>query len=133
MNQVASQQSGAVLIMGICSEGPYKYAENNFENLTVKWMSWGYNEEYIHPRVLKDIKSKQISQGTTVVFCHWNLTKETQAKLLRTGVIDHITYRGGYVSFTIFLGDPLSGTSDLQEKDHFLCRYVDSRLFKDQA
>lgn len=118
------------LILGLCSEGPYRYARESIENPTVKWISWGYNEEYVHPDVLNDIKAKTIAQGTKISFCFWNLTKEKLAKLLRGGVIDHISHRGGYLSLTVFLGDALSGTVDLYEKDHFLCRYADPNAFE---
>lgn len=124
MNNSGSCESIGMLMMGLCLDGPYRYAKNNLENPTVKWINWGYNKEWVHPKVLEEIKSKKISQGTEIVFCHWNLTKESQAKLLRKGVIDHIAYRGGYVSFTIFLDEPVSGSIDIPEKDHFLCRYI---------
>jgi hypothetical protein len=119
-----------VLIMGLCSRGPYRYAEGNVKNPDLKWMNWGYNEDYVHSDVLNEIKLKRIGQGTKVLFSLWDLKKEKQAKLLRRGTLDHIAYRGGYVSFTVFLGELISGIADLPEKDHYLCRFIDSNALR---
>jgi hypothetical protein len=120
----------SVLIMGLCSRGPYRYAEENVKNPSLKWMNWGYHEDYVHNDVLNDIKLKKINQGTRVLFSRWDLKKEKQAKLLRRGTLDHIAYRGGYVSFTFFLDELISGLVDLPEKDHYLCRFIDPKALR---
>ena len=120
------REGAAVLVMGLCSRGPYRYAEDNIRNVTVKWISWGYNEEYVDPEVLRQIESGIIREGTEVLFCDWSLITEPQADLIRRGVLDHISYRGGYVAVTIFLGEFVSGVLQLPDRSHFLCRYVDT-------
>ena len=121
-----SHKDGQVLIMGLCLSGPFKYAKENIENSTVDWLNWHYHSEYVHSEILNDIQSKKIRRGTQVIFCCWNLKKSTRAQLLRKGRIDHITYRGGSVSFTIFLSDFVSGFANFFEDDHLLCKYISS-------
>jgi len=118
-----------MLVMGVCSRGPYQYAEDNLRNPEVRWMSWGYSSEYINQDVLQKIKSKEMRSGTGVVFASWNIGVEKRAKLLRKGVIDHIVYKEGYVAFTVFLKEVLSGFIKISEKDHYLCRYVELTQF----
>ena len=116
--------STEVLLLGLCSQGPYRHAVDNIQNPALRWINWGYNAEYVDPEVLQAIKIKKIRQGTKVVFSNWALTKESQGRLLRRGVIDHIAYRRGYLALTIFLEDAVSGTVRLPASDHLLCRFV---------
>jgi hypothetical protein len=119
-----------VLVMGLCSRGPYRHAEENLRNPSLKWMNWGYNEDYVHRDVLRGIQSKRIIPGTKVIFSLWDLKKEKTAKLIRRGTLDHIAYRGGYVSFTFFLNELISGSADLPEKDHYLCRFLNPEALR---
>lgn len=93
-------------------------------------MNWGYHEDYVHRDVLRGIQSKRIMPGTKVVFSLWDLKKEKTAKLIRRGTLDHIAYRGGYVSFTFFLDELISGSVDLPEKDHYLCRFLNPEALR---
>ena len=113
-----------MLVMGACSRGPYRYAQDNLRNPEVKWMSWGYSSEYINPNVLQKIRAEEICSGTEVIFASWDLGVEKRAKLLRKGVIDHIVLKKEYVGFTVFLKEVLSGFIEISEKDHYLCRYI---------
>ena len=76
------------ILVGVCSRGPYKLEKENVLNKTVRWISWGYGEEYVHPEILDLIKAKSITKGTKALFCCWDLTREQQAELLREAVID---------------------------------------------
>lgn len=121
---MTSRDSTATLILGFCACGPYRYARDNIQNTTVRWVNWGYREEYIHPDVLEDLRANRIASGTRIIFCGWNLTKESQAHAVRTGTVDHISYKDGYLALTVFLNEELAGTIDLGATDHFLCRYA---------
>jgi hypothetical protein len=118
-----------ILIMGVCTEGPYRYAEDNLRNPEVRWISWGYSSEYITQDVLQKIKYKEIQSKTEVVFASWNIGIEKRAKLLRKGVIDHIVYKEDYLGFTVFLKEVLFGFIEISEKDHYLCRYIELTQF----
>lgn len=120
-----SPATGMVLILGFCSRGPYRHAEGNLLNPKVKWLSWGYHEEYVHPAVRDDLKNKRIHPGTEVVFSLWSTNLENRAHFLRKGKIDYITFRGGYVVFTVFLDEFVSALVPLPRVDHYLCRYID--------
>jgi hypothetical protein len=121
---------GSVLIMGLCSRGPYRYAEQNVRNPNLNWMNWGYHEDYVHSDVLREIRLKKISQGTKVLFSLWDLKNEKHAKILRRGTLDHIAYRGGYVSFTVFLRELVSGSAEIPERDHYLCRFIEQKAVR---
>ena len=112
-----------ILIMGVCSRGPYHYAKNILNNPDVEWISWGYFVNYIHPHVIKHIKSGKIKSGTEVIFATWDIGIEKRAILLRKGVIDYTVFKKEYANFTIFLKEMISGFIKFSEKDHFLCRY----------
>jgi len=66
------QISKPILLLGLCSRGPYRYAQNLIMNPTVNWMSWGYFSDYIQPDVLEDIESKTINLKTKVLFAVWD-------------------------------------------------------------
>jgi len=111
-----------MLIMGSLS-----VCEGFLQNIDVKWISWGYSSEYVHPDVINHIKDKLIKPKTEVVFAVWNLGVEKRAKIIRKGMIDHIVFKGGYVNFTIFLKEAVLGFIELSRTDHYLCRYVNLR------
>ncbi|MFQ6119268.1 MAG: hypothetical protein ACE5KE_05185, partial [Methanosarcinales archaeon] len=67
--------------------------------------------------------------GTEVIFASWSINVDKKAKSLRKGIIDHIILREGYVGFTIFLKDILSGFIKISEKGHYLCRFIDKKCF----
>jgi hypothetical protein len=118
------KNSSATIILGLCSRGPYKLGRENILNRTVKWISWGYGEEYVHPEISQLLKTDSVRKGTKVILACWDLKNQRKADLLREATIDHISYRPGYVSFTLNLGEFLSGTIELGSKDHYLCRPV---------
>ena len=113
-----------MLIMGVCSRGPYRYAKDILQNSDVKWMSWGYSSDYIHPDVFNCIKDKIIKSETEVVFAIWDIGVEKKAKLVRKGTIDHVVFKKEYVNFTIFLKEMVSGFIEFPKTDHYLCRYA---------
>ena len=119
-----------ILLLGLCSRGPYRHAEDLIINPTVDWISWGYFADYIQPDVLEDIKSKKIKLKAEVLFAAWDIGKEKNAKILRKGILDHIASRGNNVNFTVFLKERFSGFIEFPERDHFLCRYVDLKKAK---
>jgi len=114
-----------LLVMGVCSIGPYRYGEDNLRNAEVKWISWGYSSKYINPNVVQKIKSGEIRSGTEVAFASWSIGIDKKARFLRKGAIDHIVLKEGYVEFTVFLKEALSVFIEIPEKDYYLCRFVD--------
>lgn len=120
-----------ILIMGVCSRGPYHYVKNILNNSDVKWMSWGYFVNYIHPLVIKQIKSRKIKSGTEAIFAIWEIGVKKRAILLRKGIIDHIVFKNEYTNFTIFLKEKISGFIEFSEKDHYLCRYYNIKEVKE--
>ncbi|MHA1338120.1 MAG: hypothetical protein ACTSPW_20695 [Promethearchaeota archaeon] len=125
MSSPKNYKGNQILITGVCSKGPYRYAENILINSSVDWINWGYSIEYIHPNIIEHIKAGIIQKGTETNFAIWHIGVDIKAKLLRKGIIDHLVLKKEYLNITFFLKELLQGTIKLPSKDYYLFKYID--------
>jgi len=91
MNDAKKDQSKQLLILGFCTEGPYKYASDLLAISELTWLPWAYHVSEIDPNVLYAIESGKIGVGKQVLFASWTKGKIGTARVHRVGSIDYLS------------------------------------------
>jgi hypothetical protein len=115
------------VVFGFCKDGPYKKAEILLNNPEVNWLPWSYHKNNIDPTLFEDLEEGISLADRRVIFATWHSDFHGEVSAIRSGRVDHFTFRDGILRVTVFLepkGEASSKSAIVVNNPDLLCSYL---------
>lgn len=97
--------SDEIMILGFCSNGPYRRTQDILANSEIQWIPWHYNAKFVSHDLIDYIYKKRLPDKQKIAFTSWPKDFIGEVSFIRTGYIDHYSFNGKTFTLGIKLDD----------------------------